>query len=766
MEKKADYVRWFKDVDKENIAEVGGKGANLGEMTKFAIPVPAGFVITSQAYFDFLDENRLMPLIKRALALLDVNDPASLGAIAVQIQRLILSGKISPLLAGQIVDNYLKLGGLFKEPLVAVRSSATAEDLPTASFAGQQKTFLNVKGKTTLLEAVKRCWASLFEQRAIFYRQEKGFDHFHVGLAAIIQEMVDSEVSGVMFTIDPVTNQKNRIVVEAIWGLGEYIVQGEVTPDRYLVDSHQLEIIKKEISKQTFQLLKVDHANRKVPVPKSLQLKRKLADPQIIELAKIGRKIHRHYFFPQDIEWALSGGKFFIVQTRPVTTIKETETGKEKELPKRKLILSGTGASPGLASGPVVKIKTAREIGKVARGNILVTPMTSPDYVPAMKRAAAIITDKGGQTSHAAIVSRELGIPCVVGTEEATKILKNGQIVTVDGAKGVVYQGGIVSGTKEVGPSFISDNRGESTNQLITAKLKTATRLYVNLAEPDLAESVAKRNIDGVGLLRAEFMIANIGVHPKKLLKERKQKVFIEEMTDNLSKICEQFFPRPVVYRATDFKTNEYRYLTGGKAFEPEEENPFIGYRGAFRYLTDPQVFKMEITVIRQVRKKYHNLWLMIPFVHLPQEMREVKKLLAKEGLIRSHTFQLWMMVEIPSNAILLEDFLKVGIDGVSIGSNDLTMLTLGVDRDNAALKSVFNEMNPAVLSLIEQTIKICRKNDVTSSICGQAPSIYSALVEKLVGWGITSISVNPDVIERTREIVYEAEKRRLTKLD
>jgi pyruvate,water dikinase len=762
MNKKNKYILWFSEVDKDDIPLVGGKGANLGEMAAIGLPVPRGFIVTSKAYFDFLEQNKLKSKIYQGLKNLDLADPQSLNIISQRIKKLIEKGEISNILSKEIIHNYLKLGGIISHAWVAIRSSATAEDLPTASFAGQQVTFLNVSGEANVVKRVQDCWASLFEPRAIFYREEKGFDHFKVGMAVPVQEMVPAEVSGVMFTVDPVTSQKNRIVIEAIYGLGEYLVQGIVSPDRYTVDKGSLEIIKKEISKQTIQLTKVGSLNQETGVPKKLQLKRKLTDGQIVNLAKLGKRIHNHYFYPQDIEWTFYKNKFWIVQTRPVTTLirQPTDQGKPKET--RKPILKGQAASPGIASGPVKKILTAKEISKVKKGEILVTIMTSPDFVPAMKKVVAIITDKGGQTSHAAIVSRELGIPCVVGTEIATKALKNSQIVTINGSKGEVYRGGVGgSALRALGElETVSTKRSDQPFPPSEAikHLKTATKIYVNLGEPQLAEEVAQQNADGVGLLRAEFMIAQFGVHPKKIIKERKQKLFVDKMCSNLSIFCEHFYPRPVVYRATDFKTNEYRNLIGGKSFEPEEENPLLGYRGAYRYISDSAVFELELRAIKEVRQKFKNLWLMIPFVHTPQELKEVKKLIVASGLMRGPSFKLWLMVELPANVILLEDFIKVGIDGVSIGSNDLTMLILGIDRDNAELAQVFNEQDPAVLWALKRTIKTCQKYKITSSICGQAPSVYPDLVEKLVGWGITSISVNPDAIDRTRELVYEVE--------
>jgi len=758
-------IVWLNEIDKEDIALVGGKGANLGEMASFNLPVPQGFVVTAAAYFQFLQENDLAKVIKKETQEIDFNRPETINQASQRIQKAIEKSQMSEDLAKKIIFAYDKLGGLLKQSLVAIRSSATAEDLPTASFAGQQETFLNVKGETNVVRRVQDCWASLFTPRAIFYREENHFDHLKVGLAAVVQEMIEGEVSGVMFTIDPVSHEKNRIVIEAIYGLGEYLVQGIVIPDRYVVAAKEMEIVSREVAKQTIQLTKVGSLNKQTRVPKPWQTKRKLTDKQILELAGLGKKIHQHYFFPQDIEFVKSKNHFYLVQTRPVTTLKKEKKAQEKITRKRPILLKGLAASPGLASGPVQKIASAKEINQVQAGEVLVTAMTSPDFVPAMKRAVAIVTDKGGQTSHAAIVSRELGVPCVVGTKKATQILRQGQIITVNGSQGEIYAGGLATPLK---------NRQIKAQELApiipieTAMVQTATKIYVNLGEPELAETIASRPVDGIGLLRAEFMIANIGTHPKKMIKDKREKEFINQLARGLSQCCRAFAPRPVVYRTTDFKTNEYRHLTGGQAYEPEEENPLLGYRGALRYITDEAVFEMELAAIKEVRNKegLKNLWLMIPFVRTTAELKQVKKIITANGLSRSPSFQLWLMVEIPSNVILLEEFLKVGIDGVSIGSNDLTMLILGVDRDNAELAELFNERDPAVSWALEKVIKICHKKRVTVSICGQAPSVYPDLVEKLVQWGITSLSVNPDAIERTRSLVYEVEKKLVKRKD
>jgi len=743
-------VAFFKDIDKHDLPLVGGKGANLGEMTQAGFPVPNGFAITVEAYDRFLEENDLDKFLADTMADTDVKDSESLERATEKFQRKIKSGKMPAEVAHETIKAYKKLSGVFKKALVAVRSSATAEDLPGASFAGQQATFLNVKGEANLLESVKDCWASLFTARAIFYREENKIKHDKVKISVIVQKMVQSDVSGVMFSIDPVTNDKDRIIVESVWGLGEMIVQGSVVPDTYVVQKGSFMILSKEISDQKVQLIRKGEKTEEREVPVKWRDKQKITNEEIIVLANLANKLQEHYYFPQDIEWAKEGKNLYITQTRPVTTIgrtarsrKEDQGFKTSETP----ILQGAAASPGIGSGTVRILRSPKEIGKVKEGDVLVAPMTSPDYVPAMKRAVAIVTNEGGLTSHAAIVSRELGVPCVVGTKEATTKLSDGDKITVDGTKGVVYLGAKV--VKEVSPEA-----GKKTYK----RVRTATRVYVNLGEPERVAEIAKRNVDGVGLLRAEFMIANIGIHPKEAIKLKKQQDFIDKLARDLEKFCKAFRNRPVVYRATDFKTNEYRALPGGKAWEPEEPNPLMGFRGAFRYIAHPDVFNLELQAMKKVREKYDNLWMMIPFVRSPEELAKVRRLIAAEGFFESTTFKLWMMVELPINVIQLEDFIKVGIDGVSIGSNDLTMLMMGTDRDNAEVASSFNERSKAMRWALRRVVRICNKHKISSSICGQAPSTYEDLVEKLVRYGITSISVNPDAIERVREVIARTE--------
>jgi pyruvate,water dikinase len=745
MKSNPKSVVWFNEVTKKDIPLVGGKGANLGEMTNAGIPVPPGFIVTANAYFDFIEKSGLYDKIKSLLDPLDIQNSRQLQETAEKVQNLIRNAKMPPETARAIEEAYAKMG----KGLVAVRSSATAEDLPEASFAGQQATFLNIEGGKDVVVAVQGCWASLFGARAIFYRQEQGFEHFKVGIAVPVQKMVQSESSGVMFTVEPTTSNRDKITIEAVLGLGEMIVSGDVTPDHYVVDKKTLKISEKQIKKQEWKLVKKAGAhgkadNIKIDLTPEEQARQKIVDEDILFLAKIGKTLEAHYEHPQDVEWAKEKGKIYIVQTRPVTTIKEDRvTSYDIDAT---LLVTGAPASPGVASGPVKIVPDPSMIDKVLEGDVLVAEMTTPDFVPAMKRAAAIVTDRGGRTAHAAIVSRELGIPCVVGCEKATAILKDGQIITVDGSNGKVFAGRI-----EVKSDVKIRARGE---------VKTKTKLLANLAQPEIVDRVATRDVDGIGLLRAEFMVAEIGEHPSAMIAEGRGQQFVDKLAAGLSTFAKAFHPRQVVYRTNDFKSNEYKALKGGEKYEQDEENPMIGYRGASRYITDIETFKLELAAIKKVREQYDNLWVMIPFVRTVKEMADTVKIMAEEGLKRSDKFKLWMMCEVPSNVILLEKFLAVGVDGISIGSNDLTQLTLGIDRDSAKLAATFDERNEAVMISIEKVVRTCKKLGVTCSICGQAPSVYPEITEKLVEWGVTSISVSPDMIDVTRDIIARVEAK------
>lgn len=778
------YTKPFSEISKNDVNIAGGKGANLGEMTKIGLPVPSGFIILSSAYFEFIQSQEIGPIIKKETQNLDVENNNKLEASSRAIQEAFLGKTIPKEIKAQIIAAYKKLGN--GHELVAIRSSATAEDLPEASFAGQQESFMNVKGEKDLLEKILLVWASLFEPRSIYYRTQNGFDHLKVGIAVPVQKMIQSQASGIMFTLNPINNDQTKIAIEAVFGSGDAAVSGSVTPDQYLIDKEALAIVDKSVVEQKRMLIKpkagatIDDSKRFRPqddliwveVSKSFQKQQKITDLQILELAKLAQKIEAHYQYPQDIEWAKADNQIYIVQTRPITTIKVKDENEQlyenDQIPSTKHqinpkhqepnapqpLLIGIAASPGTASGPVQIISSPKELDKIKKGDVLVTTMTTPDFVPGMKRACAIVTDTGGRTSHAAIVSRELGIPAIVGSELATKLLKNREIITVDGTNGKVYQGRVELQSQT--PS-LSSSATTYNLQPITSS-KTATKLYLNLAEPDLAEKMAQKPVDGVGLLRAEFMIAKIGQHPRYLIDHNKSEEFVDQMVEGLTKFAKAFNPRPVIYRATDFRTNEYKNLKGGEKYETHEENPMIGFRGVMRYISDPQVFKLELEAIKEVRRHYKNLHLMLPFVRTPEELIKAKVIISEMDLYRTGSFHLWIMVEVPSAVILLDKLIGVGIDGVSIGSNDLTQLILGIDRDNQKIAGEFDERNEAVQWALEKVIKTCNEHGITSSVCGQAPSDYPELVKKLVEWGVTSMSIDPDVIDKTREIIAKAE--------
>lgn len=640
--------------------------------------------------------------------------------------------------------------------------------MPGASFAGQQETYLNVN-REELLEAVRKCWSSLFTKRAITYRQEKGFRHQDVLISVAVQLMVEAKSAGVMFTLHPATGDDTKIMIEANWGLGEAVVSGAVTPDTYVVDKSSLEIVEKNIATKTveYKLNPKTGKTEHLKVPPERQNIPALTDEEIKRIAQYGKQIEKHYGVPQDIEWAVDQkGEIYLLQARPETvhgsaldkTKTVTQTYQPETTEEREIILRGLGVSPGIASGPVKVIKDVNQIGKVKEGDILVTRMTTPDWVPAMKKAVAIVTDEGGFTCHAAIVSRELGVPCVVGTKNATSTLASEKQVTVDGAKGLIYRG-ILKVEKEEA----------LTAPIGTTILPTATKIYVNLSIPEIAERVAKQtHADGVGLLRAEHLMITIGKHPRKLIEEGGEQEMIDRFAEGIRKVAEAFSPGPVVYRFLDFKPDEFLALEGGKKYEEEAghigPNPMIGYRGQFRYIKEPDVFRLECRAIKKVRYEFglKNVWVMLPFVQSVEVFRKAKQIMKEEGLDPEIDidFQVWIMVEVPSSVLLIDKFCQEGINGVSFGTNDLTMLILGVDRNDASVQELYDERSLAVLRAIAYTIKICKKYGVTTSICGQAPSVYPDYLEFLVRMGATSISVNPDAVLSSRQMVAKIERK------
>ena len=738
-------VLWLSEISKDDVSIAGGKGANLGELLRNEIPVPNGFVVDSRTFVEFIEKTGIKDDIIKILENLNVEDTEQLNEASKKVREIIESAEIPEDIKKEIKKAYRQLcEEEGEEVYVAVRSSATAEDLPDASFAGQQETYLNVKGEENVVEMVKKCWSSLYTPRAIYYRIQKGFRHEDVSIAVVVQKMVNSEKSGVMFTSHPVTGEKIA-VIEAVFGLGEAIVSGIVTPDTYVYDRTERKL--KEVKIGDKKLMMVRQNDKTVEIELGNKAKeRVLSDEEIERLVEIGEIIEEHYGHPQDVEWAIEKGKIYIVQSRPITTIGE-KGEKEGELEEGEILVKGLGASPGIGVGKAKVIFSEDEISKVEEGDILVTTMTTPDMVPAMKKAAAIVTDEGGMTCHAAIVSRELGVPAVVGTKNATKVLKDGMIVTVDGDKGLVYSGALRVEKKEV-----------EEKVALAPQIITATEVKVNISIPDAAEKVAKTGADGVGLFRIEHMILGLEKHPMKYIRDGEIEEYVDVLYKEMKKVLKAFYPKPVWIRTLDAPTDEFRAMEGGEN-EPIEANPMLGFRGIRRDLVEDIHFRAELRAIKKlVEEGYTNVGIMLPLITSVEEVRKAKQIALEEGLPLSK-IEFGIMVETPAAALIIEDIVKEGVDFISLGTNDLTQYTLAVDRNNENVAYLYDETHPAVMKLIERTIKICKENGVKTSICGQAGS-YPHVVEKLVEIGIDSVSANPDAVQMIRETIARVEKK------
>ena len=780
MSSKADkFILWFDDLGKDEVPIVGGKSASLGEMTsKTKVPVPYGFATTAAAYRYFIKQTGLTEKLSGILKeLVDPNDTRTLQKVGKEIRNTMNATQMPKDLEDQIKSAYAELSRRYKtmDPYVAVRSSATAEDLPDASFAGQQETYLNVTGGGDVADKVKECYASLFTDRAIFYRVQKGFDHLAIALSAAVQLMVYSKAAGVIFTLDVSNGDPSVVMIEAGYGLGEFVVQGTITPDEYLVDKGTMRIVGKNIPKKTKQLVrKLGGGTEETEVPKDLQEKQVLTDAQVIELAEYAVAIEKHYGRHMDIEWGLDSNpqypdKLWILQARPETVwslkVPEAKPKAEVKVTTERVVLAqGFPASPGIAAGMAHVIMSVEGINEFNEGEILVTEMTAPDWVPAMRKAKAIVTNSGGMTCHAAIVSRELGIPCIVGTasksKAATVAITNQSEVTVDATNGIVYQGVLEEAVKKA-------EAAEAGAVMVAAESYpvTGTKILVNLGEPELSEKVAKLPCDGVGLMREEFIwSASIGEHPLYLIEIGNPEKVINGLAEGIAKLCRAMNPRPVVMRFSDFKSSEYRDLKGGEKYEPVEPSALLGWRGASRYY-DPkyrEAFRLEVRAVKKVREEFglKNLWVMLPFVRTVGEVEKVTRIIEEEGLVRGPDFKIWLMAEIPSNVILADKFNKF-VDGYSIGSNDLTMLILGCDRDNPTVADIFDERDAAVRRSIRHLIDAAHKDGKTVSICGQAPSVHGPdFIRFLVDSGIDSISVNPDAVVQVRKWTASIEQR------
>lgn len=792
--KSQKFILWFKEIGKQDIPLVGGKNASLGEMfrnlTEDGVAVPNGFAVTVAAYKYFVKHNGIDKKLKEIFKGLDIHDVKSLQKVGAAARELFVKGVFPKDLEKKIHNAYEKLGELLKieNPDVAVRSSATAEDLPDASFAGQQESYLNIEGGDAVIEHVKHAFASLFTDRAISYRQDKGFDHFSIYLSVTVQKMVRSDMaaSGVMFTCDTESGFDKVVFITGSWGLGEMVVQGAVSPDQFYVFKPSLEKAKNAIIEKTlgvkdkkmvYNTAKNGPKTKIVPVPRNERNLYILKDAEILKLAKWAVIIEKHYKKNMDIEWALDGetGKLFIVQARPETihgkeegNILETYSISEEEK-KGKLLVQGQAIGTKIGRGVVRVIDSPKQISQFKPGEVLVTDMTNPDWEPIMKVAQAIVTNKGGKTCHAAIVSRELGVPCVIGAINATEVLKTGMEVTIDCSSGT---GDVYSGLLDF-----------KVDKLDLKELpKTKTQIFMNIGIPEKAFTQAKIPTDGVGLAREEFIInSHIGIHPLALINyeefvksrdpklrkiakiiesrtqgyERKADFFVDRLSYGIARIGAAFYPHDVIVRMSDFKTNEYANLLGGKLYEPHEDNPMIGWRGASRYY-DPkykEAFGLECEAFKKVRDEMGltNVIAMIPFCRTPEEGRRVIATMNEFGLKQGKNgLQVYMMVEIPSNVVLMEEFADV-FDGFSIGSNDLTQLTLGLDRDSEIVAHLFDERHSAVKKSIARAIEVCVRKKKKIGICGQAPSDYPEFARFLVECGISSISLNPDTIIKTR---------------
>lgn len=753
-----NYVEFFKQLSKDDIPVAGGKGANLGELTNAGIPVPPGFVITAQTYQKFITETGIVDEINAMLETLDINNTSELQKVAEDIKSLMINTPIPDDIQNVIIESYNKLcmdvGN--DDVMVAIRSSATAEDLPDASFAGQQDTYLNISGIEDVLTNVRMCWASLFEARAIFYRAENDFDHSKVLIAVVVQQMVNSEKAGVMFTVDPSTGEE-EMLIEGAWGLGEGVVSGTVTPDTCRYDKVNDEVKSYRINTKKTMFTKDPEtgATVQVDVPEEKRDERVLTDDDLEQLTQLGRRIQKHYGAPMDTEWGIENGKVFMLQARPITTLDNIDESKHNESlddeSERVILTRGLGASPGLVSGTVKIIKKLDELDKILEGDILVTTMTTPDMVPAMKRANGIVTDEGGVTCHAAIISRELGIPCVAGTGEATTVLEENSKVTIDGKKGLVFEGEF-GGDKE-------DLSEEPQTATSAAPIVTVTDVKVNVSMAEAAQKAYDTGADGVGLLRTEHMMLATGIVPYKFIDEGREDELVQVLVENIHKVVDVFYPKTVWYRTLDAPTDEFKTLEGGEN-EPDEANPMLGWRGIKRELDQPEILKAEFKAIKKLHEQgYTNIGVMLPLLHKPSELHDAKEIAKSVGLIPHEDVEFGMMVETPASAIIIEDFIEEGLDFVSFGTNDLTQYTLALDRNNELVAKHYTEAHPAVLKLVMRVIKKCNEAGVTTSICGQAGS-KPEIVEKLVEAGISSISANTDAVPTIRKLVAKVEKK------
>lgn len=757
------YVRWFDEIGKNDVSTVGGKGANLGELTRAGLPVPPGFVVTADGYLDSMSAAGVRRLLAPAPTIGSGGDATMVAAAEASKRRSIVEGTtLSDDVRAAVVEAYAKLCANVGETdvAVAVRSSATAEDGATTSFAGMHESYTNVRGADAVCDRLLACWASTFDERAFTYRAVQGITA-EPAIAVVIQKMVSSERSGVMFTVDPATSDRAHLLIEGAFGLGEVVVGGAVEPDTYTVRREPLAVISARIGHKTHEIVRgPDGADLRVDFDSEEGARRVLTDVEVLAVAKLGLRAEAHYGCPQDLEWCFNAAnELYLVQSRPITTLTDPSDATRQAVSPVEVgieLVSGLGAAPGRMSGRARVLMDPSEGAQLLAGEILVAPMTNPDWLPTLRRAGAVVTDEGGITCHAAIVSRELRIPCVVATRRATTTIHDGDEITVDGTTGVVTAG--IAAPVTTGMNI----RVNQPDVVVASPEAIATKLLVNLAMADHAEEVAALAVDGVGLLRAEFLVTEAlgGRHPRAVMADGGSEEFVSKMAASLLRISRPFGTRPVVYRTIDFRSNEFSHLTGGEQFEPHEHNPMIGYRGCYRYVREPELFALELQMLARVREETPNVAIMIPFVRTLWELEACLELIDASPLGHQRGLKRWVMAEVPSVVYRIPEYAALGIDGMSIGSNDLTQLILGVDRDSEVCQELFDEEDAAVLDAIRAIIEGCHANGLTASLCGQAPSNKPGFAEHLVRFGIDSVSVTPDSVSATRSVLASAERR------